>query len=88
MTFLDGVKRRLGPMVGGPPHQRMVRALVKTGVYRVLMVVVTVAVAFLITGNRSEALSIGVAANALTTAMYYGYERVWDRISWGLTTGT
>ena len=63
----------------------MSRALVKTLLYRVLMVVITVGVAFFVTGNTGAALSIGVASNAIKTGIYYGYERLWDRVSWGVT---
>lgn len=69
------------------PHQRMSRALAKTLGYRVLMIVITVAVAFWFTGNTGEALSIGLVANVVKTGTYYGYERLWDRISWGLASG-
>lgn len=62
----------------------MSRALVKTLCYRVLMVAITVLVAFFVTGNTGEAVSIGAAANVVKTGTYYGYERLWDRISWGM----
>ncbi|MCU4801944.1 DUF2061 domain-containing protein [Halobacteria archaeon HArc-gm2] len=62
----------------------MSRALVKTLCYRVLMVVITVLVAFVVTGNTGEALSIGFVANVVKTGTYYGYERLWDRIAWGV----
>lgn len=61
----------------------MSRALVKTLCYRVLMIAITVFVALFVTGNTGEALSIGAAANVVKTGTYYGYERLWDRISWG-----
>lgn len=60
------------------------RALVKTAGYRVLMVVVTVVVAFGVTGDTTAALNIGIVANVVKTGTYYGYERLWDRITWGL----
>ncbi|WP_436936404.1 DUF2061 domain-containing protein [Halovenus marina] len=31
-------------------------------------------------------MSIGLAANIIKTGTYYGYERLWDRVSWGLAT--
>lgn len=68
------------------PHQRLSRALVKTLLYRILMVVITVAVAFLFTGNTGDALSIGILSNLIKTGTYYGYERLWDRITWGVGT--
>jgi uncharacterized membrane protein len=68
------------------PHQRLSRALAKTLLYRILMVVITIAVAFLFTGNTGDALSIGILSNLIKTGTYYGYERLWDRITWGVGT--
>lgn len=62
-----------------PPRSRR-RSLVKTAGYRLLMVVVTVLVALLVTGNLTQALNIGIVANAVKTGTYYGYERLWARI--------
>ncbi|QLG61797.1 DUF2061 domain-containing protein [Halorarum salinum] len=73
MTLRESVGSRL------PPLSRR-RSLVKTAGYRVLMVVVTVAVALLVTGNFVDALNIGVAANVVKTGTYYGYERFWAGI--------
>ncbi|MFB6117123.1 DUF2061 domain-containing protein [Halosegnis sp.] len=66
------------------PIQERRRALVKTACYRLVMVCVSVAVAFLVVGDATAALSIGVATNVVKTATYYGYERLWDRIAWGI----
>ena len=67
-----------------PAYQVRSRALVKTVLYRLLMLVVTVIVALAVTGDPEAALNIGVAANLVKTVTYYGYERLWDRIEWGL----
>jgi len=85
MSPLDGLRRAVDGIVARSPHQRMSRALVKTLLYRVVMVVITVAVAFFYTRNTGEALGIGVTSNGIKTLTYYGYERLWDRISWGMT---
>jgi len=50
------------------------------------MVCITVAVAFAVTDDVAAALNIGLAANVVKTATYYGYERLWDRVDWGLAT--
>lgn len=62
----------------------MSRAVVKTLLYRTLMVVITVVVALVVTGNTGAALSIGLVSNLIKTGTYYGYERLWDRIEWGV----
>ena len=66
------------------PLQARRRAVVKTACYRLVMVLVSVAVAYLVVGDVSQALSIGVATNVVKTVTYYSYERVWDRIAWGV----
>lgn len=68
----------------GNPLQARSRALAKTLLYRLLMVVITVLVALLVTGNVGDALNIGIAANVVKTGTYYTYERLWDRVAWGL----
>lgn len=67
------------------PIQARRRALVKTVCYRIVMICITVAVAWLVTGNTADAVSIGLVTNLLKTGTYYAYERVWDRISWGVS---
>jgi uncharacterized membrane protein len=69
---------------GRRPHQRLSRAVVKTLGYRALMVCITVGIAFLVIGDAGDALSIGIAANVLKTGTYFVYERIWDRIDWGI----
>jgi uncharacterized membrane protein len=66
------------------PVQRRSRAVVKTLGYRLLMVVVTVVVAWAVVGDLSDAASIGLVANLIKTVTYYAYERAWDRVAWGL----
>jgi len=70
------------------PHQVRSRALAKTLVYRTLMVLITVLVALLVTGDLAAALNIGLIANAIKTVTYYLHERAWDRISWGVASAT
>jgi uncharacterized membrane protein len=72
------------PSVSRRPHQPRSRALVKTLGYRLLMVVVTVVVAWVVVGDLGDAASIGVVANVVKTGTYYAYERLWDRVAWGL----
>lgn len=64
-------------------NQHWWRTAVKTAGYRLVMIVITIAVAFAFTGDVTAAVNIGVLTNAIKTATYYGYERFWARISWG-----
>jgi uncharacterized membrane protein len=49
------------------------------------MIVITVVIALVVTNDLGDALNIGIAANVVKTGTYYGYERLWDRIDWGLS---
>lgn len=73
-----------GVTISERPTQTRSRALVKTVCYRVFMFLITAAVAFLVTGTASEALSIGLATNLLKTGTYYVYERAWAHVTWGI----
>jgi uncharacterized membrane protein len=84
VSIVGFIRDTASGIVTRSPHQKMSRALVKTLCYRVLMIAITVIVAFFVTGNTSEAVSIGAVANLVKTGTYYGYERLWDRISWGV----
>jgi len=70
--------------VAGPANQTRARTVVKTLCYRLLMLAVTVAVAWLVVGDVRDAASIGLVANAAKTGTYYAYERLWGRVDWGL----
>lgn len=70
------------------PHQARLRAIVKTLLYRVFMILVTISVAWLVTGSGTDAVSIGLVTNLLKTGTYYMYERAWDWITWGVPAAT
>lgn len=61
------------------------RAVVKTLSYRLVMVSITVGIAFLIVGDVFEALNIGLVTNVLKSGTYYIYERLWSHIEWGVS---
>ncbi|AHG02456.1 hypothetical protein HALDL1_01525 [Halobacterium sp. DL1] len=67
------------------PHEARLRAVVKTLCYRALMVAITIVVAWVVTGSTTDAINIGLVTNLIKTGTYYGYERLWNRISWGVT---
>jgi len=70
--------------VAGRPNQTWARTAVKTLCYRLLMLAVTVAVAWVVVGDVRDAASIGLVANVAKTGTYYAYERLWGRVDWGL----
>lgn len=82
LTPLTALRRHLPA-----PVEARSRAIVKTLLYRGLMVAITVVVAFAVTGSGGDALQIGFVTNLVKTGTYYCYERLWARISWGVATG-
>lgn len=70
--------------VSSRPLQARKRAILKTPGYRLLMVAITITAAWVVLGDARSAVDIGIAANVVKTGTDYAYERLWDRISWGL----
>lgn len=70
------------------PRQDWWRAVVKTLCYRLVMVLITVVVAWLVVGDVSDAVNIGLVTNVVKTGTYYAYERLWDRITWGVPSAS
>jgi uncharacterized membrane protein len=65
--------------------QKQKRAVTKTVCYRLFMLLITVTVALVVVGDIGDALNIGLATNLLKTGTYYAYERLWDRVRWGVS---
>jgi len=74
-----------GNLVSRSALQARKRAIVKTLCYRLVMILVTIIVAWVFVGDVADAVNIGIAANLIKTLTYYGYERIWDHITWGLS---
>jgi uncharacterized membrane protein len=74
----------LRDLIANTPIQGRSRALVKTGGYRIFMVLITFVVAFAFTNELGQALNIGIVTNVAKTGTYYLYERFWDHIRWGI----
>lgn len=66
------------------PHQGRLRAIVKTFCYRLFMLLITISVAWYITGSSADAVNIGIITNIAKTGTYYFYERIWDHVAWGI----
>ncbi|WP_435073640.1 DUF2061 domain-containing protein [Halorubrum sp. HHNYT27] len=74
----------MGSLISQSALHARKRALVKTLCYRALMVAITVLVAWAVVGDVGDAVNIGLITNVVKTATYYGYERLWDHIAWGV----
>lgn len=67
----------------GHPDRSRTELLVKAMSYRLLMVALTVGVAYLITHDTGSALQIGIVTNVIKTGTYYAYDRFWSHLSLG-----
>ena len=59
------------------------RSLVKALTYRLTGLVLTIAVAWLLTRRAALAASIGLVDTLVKLAAYYVHERIWLRIGFG-----
>ena len=59
------------------------RSLIKAVTWRAMGTIVTFCVAWVATGEVVFAAKIGLADTLLKIGVFYAYERVWDRISYG-----
>ncbi len=64
-------------------REGLARAVVKTAMYRVFMVMITTVIAFAFTDDGVASAGIGLTTNFIKTFTYFGYERIWARVIWG-----
>jgi uncharacterized membrane protein len=60
------------------------RFLGKTLSYRVVVVALLAVITYALTGNPGEATMITILFNTGAAVIYYGFERLWCSISWGV----
>ena len=70
-------------------HKKMTadgkRSLAKATTYRILSVSLTFLISFGITGKLSWATAIAGTEALTKMFLYYGHERIWNKITWGKT---
>ncbi len=59
------------------------RSLVKAVSWRTTGTIDTMLVSFVVTGNATAAVSIGLVEVVTKIALYYFHERAWNKISFG-----
>lgn len=59
------------------------RSLIKATSWRILGTMDTIVVSYLVTGRIKMAISIGGVELFTKIVLYYGHERLWNRISLG-----
>ena len=67
-------------------RERWSRSVVKAISWRLLGTLDTIMIAFFITGEVSQALSIGLIEWITKIILYFFHERLWNRIQWGRAT--
>ena len=59
------------------------RSIVKSISYRLMSIIIDIGVAYFFTRKLSLSLGIVLLVNAYSTFLYYGHERIWNKIRWG-----
>ena len=59
------------------------RSILKSISWRLICIVVSILVSFLLTGKWDIAVAIGTVYNVITMVLYYFHERLWNMIKWG-----
>jgi uncharacterized membrane protein len=60
------------------------RTFAKTISWRLLATLTTITIVFIITGKLGQAVVIGGIEMFVKLIVYYGHERLWNKIKWGL----
>jgi len=67
-----------------PQADLVKRSVVKAVSYRIVIMLFDFSTIYLFTRTLKVALGFMIASNLYTTIAYYGHERLWARIKWGL----
>lgn len=59
------------------------RSIVKTISWRITGTIDTMVISYFITGNLTMALSIGTVEVFTKMVLYFGHERIWNKIKFG-----
>lgn len=62
------------------------RSIAKSLIYRILSIIGTSILTWLIIKDIQKTLSITVAIQIFLIILYYSHERIWNKINWGKTT--
>ena len=59
------------------------RSIVKSIVWRIICIVVSILTSYVLTTRWDIAVAIGSIYNIITMILYYFHERLWNSIKWG-----
>lgn len=65
-------------------HAKANRSLVKSITWRILATLTTMLLVWIAFGQVDKAIGVGIIEFILKLIVYYGHERAWARVSWGL----
>jgi len=65
-------------------HAKASRSFAKAITWRILATLTTMVLVWVAFGQIDKAIGIGVVEFIIKMVVYYGHERTWARISWGL----
>ncbi|MCM4157171.1 hypothetical protein DHD80_14275 [Gramella sp. AN32] len=63
--------------------EKPIRSIVKTISWRIIGTMDTIAISWILTGQVSTALAIGSVELVTKMLLYFGHERIWDKINFG-----
>jgi uncharacterized membrane protein len=66
-------------------HASTRRSIVKTIVYRILIICSDAIIIYVLTHKLVLTLSVIGLSNIASTILYYFHERLWSRITWGFS---
>lgn len=64
------------------------RSIVKATTYRVLIMCLDFSTIYILTGTPRVAIGFMIVSNIYTTVAYFGHERLWARVTWGIDEKT
>lgn len=59
------------------------RSVVKTVTYRILIILSTFVIVFILTGRFDTSIDITVFTSLSSSVLYFFHERMWNKIHWG-----
>ena len=65
-------------------HAKAYRSFAKTITWRILATLTTMTLVWIAFGQIDKAIGVGLIEFFIKMLVYYGHERAWARISWGL----
>ena len=59
------------------------RSVVKSIIWRIICIAVSIFTSYFLTGRWDLAIAIGSVYNVITMILYYFHERLWNKTKWG-----